>query len=437
MGRGPRVLCPDRAQLYWDLVDLESQIEADHLVRVVWSFVDGLDLGALYDRIRARDDVAGRPTADPKLLLALWLYATLEGIGSARALERLCGAHAAYRWLCGGVPVNYHGLSDFRTQDGDLLDRILSESVTGLAAEGLVTFEEVAVDGTKLRANAGKGSYRKSAALADWERAARARVDRLKAELDDDPGVSERRRRGALDRAGREIDRRAAAARRKLAQLQAEKAKRARTHKKQESGKRAPEVSTTDPQARRMKMADGAFRPAYNLILAVAPEQQIILGVEPTDRRNDSGLATPMVEQIARRYGRRPARLLLDTNLATQDGIVALAEPLAGGITVYAPPPSDKEDAKPETVRKRAWKRRREPAALQQWRKRMASTAGKVVYSRRRLIETVNGQLKNHGLGHLALRGIDKIRCEVLLHAIAHNIRRGHALRLAAAQSPL
>ena len=138
MARGPRVLRPDRAQLYWDMIDLESQIEADHLARVVWAFVDGLDLSALYERIKARDEVAGRPTADPKVLLALWLYATLDGVGSARALARLCRAHAAYRWLCGGVPVNYHGLSDFRTLDGELLDRLLSESVAGLAAEGLV-----------------------------------------------------------------------------------------------------------------------------------------------------------------------------------------------------------------------------------------------------------------------------------------------------------
>lgn len=430
------MLRPDRAQLYWDMIDLESQIEADHLARVVWAFVDGLDLSALYERIKARDDVAGRPTADPKVLLALWLYATLDGVGSARALERLCRAHAAYRWLCGGVPVNYHGLSDFRTLDGELLDRLLSESVTGLAAEGLVRLDEVAVDGTKLRANAGKGSFRKPAALSDWERAAWARVDRLKAELDCDPGASERRRRGALERAQREIAERAGAARRKLAQLQTEKTKRAKTHKKQESEKGDPEVSTTDPEARRMKMADGGFRPAYNLVLAVAPHEQVILGVEPTDRRNDSGLATPMVEQIERRYGRRPARLLLDTNLATGDEIVALAGHPEGGTIVYAPPPADKKHVKPETLRKRARQRQREPAELKAWRERMASAAGQIVYRRRRLIETVNGQLKNHGLATLALRGRAKIRCEVLIHAIAHNIRRGHALRLAAASPP-
>src|SRR3546814_8875475 len=97
MEQGPRVLRPDRAQLFWDMMDLDSQIGPDHLARVVWAFVAGLDLSPLYARIKARDAVAGRPTPDPRVLLALWLYATLDGVGSARALARLCRAHAAHR----------------------------------------------------------------------------------------------------------------------------------------------------------------------------------------------------------------------------------------------------------------------------------------------------------------------------------------------------
>lgn len=432
MADGPRVLRPDREQLYWDMIDLESQIEADHLVRVVWSFVEQLDLSELYAAIRARDDVAGRPTADPKVLLALWLYATAEGIGSARALERLCRSHAAYRWLCGGVPVNYHGLSDFRAGHGDLLDRVLTESVTSLAAEGLISLEEAALDGTKLAANAGRSSFRDQEGLARFEAAAHQRVQRLRAEVEQDPAASERRRAAAQERAAREVAARAAAARRKLAALQEEKRERAKTHSKAEAGKKEPQASTTDPDARVMKMADGGFRPAYNLLLATAPEGQIILGLAPTDRRNESGLATPMMEQLERRYGRRPARLLLDTRLSTQAEIVAFAEHPQGATQVYSPPPPETAEAEPETARKRTWLRRREPAALQEWRARMASAAGQLVYARRRLAETVNGQLKNHGLRRLVLRGFAKVRCEVLLHAIAHNLRRGHSLRLVA-----
>lgn len=433
MGSGPRVIRADREQLYWDMIDLDSLIEPDHLARVVWVFVEGLDLSALYDRIKARDEVAGRPTPDPKVQLALWLYAVLNGVGSARALARLCREHVAYRWLCGGVPVNYHGLSDFRTLDAALLDRVLSESVAVLAAEGLVDLDEVAVDGTKLQASAGKGSFRRDEDLGRWEQAAQRRIARLQEEAESDPGATDRRQRAARDRAAASVGERASAARRKLAELQAEKAAREKTHKKQEKAKSPPAASTTDPQARMMKLPDGSVRPAYNLLLALAPEAMVIVGLEPTDRRNDSGLATPMIEQLEGRYGARPQRLLVDTNLATQEEIVALAEHPEQPVRVYAPLPAEKENVTAQTARKRARKRAREPEALKAWRQRMASRAGQLLYRRRRVIETVNGQLKNCGLRQLRLRGIEKVRCEALLYAIAHNVRRGHALRLAAA----
>jgi transposase len=431
MAEGPRVLRPDREQLYWDQIDLESQIEADHLVRVIWSFVESLDLSALYAAIRARDDVAGRPTPDPKVLLALWLYATAEGVGSARALERLCRSHAAYRWLCGGVPVNYHGLSDFRVDHGALLDRVLSESVASLVAAGLIRLDEVAVDGTKVEANASKPSYRGADGLAELEAAARARVERLRAELNADPSASERRRRAAGERAARDVAARADAARKKLAKLQEEKKRREKSHRKEEAEKADSQVSTTDPDARMMLMADGGFRPAYNLLISATTGTQVILGLEVSERRNEAGIAQPMVQSLIDRYGHTPTCVLIDTKAATQADIMALAKHPAGRITVYTPPPPDKETATAESIRKRAWRRRREPMVLQEWRTRMASPEGRSIYGRRWHIETINAQLKNHGLSRVLLRGLQKVRCEALLHAIAHNLRRGRALGFA------
>ena len=109
----PRVQRPNRTQLEWRPVDLEARLAADHRARVVWDFVAGLDLRSLYQAIKAVEGHAGRPPIDPAILMALWLYATLEGVGSARALARLCEEHDAYRWICGGVSVNYHTLADF------------------------------------------------------------------------------------------------------------------------------------------------------------------------------------------------------------------------------------------------------------------------------------------------------------------------------------
>ena len=140
------VVRPDRRQLRWDMVDLEGLLPADHRARLVWSFVESLDLSPLYAEVLSREGEAGRPAADPAVLMALWLYATIEGVGSARELKRLAQSDVAYRWLAGGVPVNYHGLADFRVEQGEVLDRLLTQSVTALIDEGLVRLSEIAVD---------------------------------------------------------------------------------------------------------------------------------------------------------------------------------------------------------------------------------------------------------------------------------------------------
>jgi transposase len=151
-------------------------------------------------------ELAGRPAADPKVLLALWLYATLEGVGSARELDRLVGRDIAYRWLAGGVPVNYHGLSDFRVGWSAELDRLLTESVTALVSEGLVELDEIAVDGTKLRSPASARSFTRGGRLERIERQAAERVERLKRELECDPAATTRRRQAAEARAAREAE---------------------------------------------------------------------------------------------------------------------------------------------------------------------------------------------------------------------------------------
>lgn len=430
MAGDARYLEADRSQLRWDMVDLESQLPLEHRARVVWAYVCSLDLSAFYARIGAREGEPGRPPPDPKVLLALWLYASLEGVGSARQLDRLCERDLAYRWLCGGVPVNYHGLSDFRFDHEDLLDRLLSESLTALAAEGLVALDEVAIDGTKVRASAGKGSFRSAGTLAGLEEVMQRQVARLKAEAQSDPGVSERRRQAARQRAAEDIARRAGQARRTLEKLRAEKEARAKRHKKEEAKKGERRASLTDPEARMMRFPDGAVRPGYNLQLAVDPGSGFILAAQTTDRRNDKGLATPLLDQIRRRLRRLPQRLLVDTGYATGEEIVALA---AQQIEVYAPVPPDKPDATPESRRKRAWHRRREPGAVKAWRERMSSEVGQAVYRRRKRIETVNGILKGRGLGFMRVRSMAKVTCVVLLQVLAHNLWRAHTLRIAAA----
>ena len=124
-----RVKRPVRNQIEMTLRDLESLVPEDHPVRAVWEFLRGLDLSGFYRSIKAVVDAPGRPASDPQVILALWVYATIEDVGSARRLDRLCKEHDVYRWLCGGVPVDYHTLSDFRIAHQEELDKLLTEII--------------------------------------------------------------------------------------------------------------------------------------------------------------------------------------------------------------------------------------------------------------------------------------------------------------------
>ena len=161
----PRLREPQRDQIALRAVDIESLIGEDHPVRLIWSYVEELDLSELENRIKARGEQPGHPATSPRLLLALWLYATSEGVGSARALERLCDSHDAYRWLCGGVSVNHHTLATFRIGCTKLLDRLLCDHLAALAKAGLVNLETLAQDGVRVRASAGAASFRREATL--------------------------------------------------------------------------------------------------------------------------------------------------------------------------------------------------------------------------------------------------------------------------------
>jgi transposase len=429
-----RFIRADRYQTRWDVIDLEALLPIDHVARMVWAFVQALDLSALYASIKAREGEPGRPPPDPAVLFALWLYATIEGVGSARQLERLAQRDVAYRWIAGGVPLNYHGLSHFRVAHMELLDRLLSESVTALVAEGLVSLTEIVIDGTKVRANASRESFKTGTKLTRIEAAVTQRLAALKEEVASNPEASSRRQRLAQERGAREVKERAERARAALDRVRAEKEERAKKHPQDEAKKKSePKVSLSDPEARHMRFADGAVRPAYNAQIAAVAKDGIIVSVEMTDRRNDAGLAMPMVDDLVRRYGMAPRRLLVDTLYATTADIAALAEHPAGSVEVFMPTPTESDDITPRGLANRIRARAREPESIKEWRCRMASQAGQDTYRVRKLIERVNANLKNHGFGVLPVRGLIKAKTVALWHALANNLMAAHRLRNQAA----
>jgi transposase len=390
----PRLREPVRDQVELRAVDLEALLPADHPARVIWAYVQELDLSALEQAVRARSHGPGQSAASPRLLMALWLYATSQGIGSARALARLCESHDAYRWLCGGVSVNYHGLADFRTAHPELLDRLLAENVASLSVAGVINLDEVVQDGVRVRASAGSASYRREKKLYKELRKAQRLIERLKQERDDDPDASNRRIRAAQERAAREREARVSAALRHAAEIQAQRARRA--NRKKGTKPSEPRASTTDPQARVMKMPAGGFRPAYNCQIATVAQGQIVIAVEPYMVGSDRGLLRPMIERLTCLYGGRPKRHLVDGGFNKNEDIEWA---FAAGVKVYGPPGNSKHKTDPYAPRAA------DGAGVAAWRRRMKSPHGKGIYKRRAPGECINARFRNWGLRQFTVRG--------------------------------
>ena len=258
--------------------------------------------------------------------MALWLYATLEGAGSARALARLCERHDAYRWICGGVSVNYHSLADFRVEHGGLLDDLLTQSAASLMAEEVVDMQRVSQDGVRVRASAGAASFRRKKTLEQCMKEAEEQVEALRKELDEDPGATSRRQKGARERAADERKKRVTKALAHIPEVET---------KKKAKDKLKARVSTTDPEARVMKMADGGFRPAYNGQFAVDTKTQVLVGVDVSNSGSDQDKMPPMVEQLEKRYGKLPDEILVDGGFASHHAIEEVSKG-EKGCTVYS-----------------------------------------------------------------------------------------------------
>jgi len=415
----PRTQLPDRMQMGWETVCLDDLLAADHQARVVWGFVERQDLSALYDLILAREDRPGRTPVDPKLLLSLWLSATLDGFGSARELERRCSQDLPYRWLCGGVSVNYHTLSDFRVEHGEFLDALLTRDVASLMEEGLVTLNRVAQDGMRVRASAGASSFRRPPTLEECLAQAQAQVEALRKELQGDAAAGTRRQQAARERAAREREERVRRALERSRELQA----KAAADKKEKV-----RVSTTDAEVTVMKMGDGGFRPAANVELATDTGSQIITGYEVTGRGSDQGEMVPMAEQHQERYERIPREILVDGGFAKQEEIEKAQGPQLGA-TVYAPVPKPKDPKRDRFIPLPG-----DSDTIAAWRQRMGTPEAQEIYKERAsTAECVNAIARNRGLRQFTVRGLRKIKAVVALYVLAHNLMRAYALRAAAA----
>lgn len=399
----------NRAQGVMEAVCIDELIAANHRARSFWALLEKLDLSSFYAAIRAREGEAGRPALDPRVLCCLWLYATSEGIGSARHLARLCERDAPYRWICGGIHVSAHTLSNFRVGKEAALDELLTDLLAVLMRRGVVRIERVAQDGVRVRANAGAASFRREGSLRRCQRAAKALVRKTRQELDAPARDESRQKAAAKVRAAEEIEARVSKA---LEELEEVRSSRIRQKTKPQSEMRA---STTDPEARVMRMPDGGYRPGYNAQLATDTESRIVVGVSVTHTGSDRNQLTPMLEEIERRTGRLPDEHLVDGGYVNREAIEAAAEQ---GVAVYAPQAKQREGA--STLRQK------DGEGVAAWRERMDSRAGLEVYKERcSTSETVNADLRQwRGLRQLPVRGAHKVLSVLLWMVLSYDLMR-------------
>jgi transposase len=419
---GLRLETAERRQVEFQQSCLDDLLGPDHRARQVWDYVEDLDLSDLYGRVQTTVQSSGRPAIDPAILVSLWLYATMEGVGSARLLDRLCKSDLAYLWLLGGVTVNYHTLADFRTSAGETLDHLLSQSLTGLIACGAVDVSTLAVDGMKMQSLASGRSFRSVGRLAELHRSAVTTVRKLRAEIEEDPTASERRLKARRLAAAEDRERRLRQARKAHAKIEQGRDQEAvEQRRKERKNQKEARASSSDPQARIMKMGDGSFRPAYNVQIKTAANGAHIVGISVTDQGSDQGLLTEAVDEIERRYGLKPKQLLADAGYRSKAGIEVLHK---RRIKLFCPLPR-RSKTNP------ALPKRGDGRGTIAWRRRMAGEQGQSTYRRRFATERPHAHMRNHGLRRLLVRGIDKVKAVVLWHVHAFNFMQFKRLGLA------
>jgi transposase len=415
----PRINAPDRSQVDPNPKRIDELISASHKARLVWVLVEGLDVTELYEEIKSVEGHAGRPATDPRILVALWVYATDEHISSAHELARRCGDCDPYKWICGGVHVNYHTLSDFRVQHPEWLGKQVVENIAALRAEGLVSLDKLGQDGMRVRANAGNDSFKKAEKLSQLLEEAQQQWDQLQDEFEETESCSSAKR-AAQERAARERIERLKQAQEEVKQVAEQREKR-----KKGDGETA-RASTTAPEARRMKMADGGTRPALNVQFDTDLKSLVIVGADVVQSGSDSGQIEPMVQQIEADHGPLPedGEYYVDGGFASNADLESVGN---RGVTVYAPIKA--VEKKKRNGQDPYAPKPSDTPQVASWRQRMGTEEAQEKYKQRCKTEFPNATCRNRGLQQFLVRGLSKVKTVILWYVLTHNLFRMVALR--------
>jgi transposase len=406
----------------------------DHLAYFVSDVVDQLDLSAM-DRVYG-DEKRGQPPYDPRMMTKLLVYAYCVGVFSSRRIERRLVEDIAFRVLAADNQPNFRTISDFRKIHLQTLEGMF-EQVLKIALEaGALKVGRVALDGTKIKANASKHKAMSYDRMKEKERDLRAEVREMMAQAEAADAEEDKRygdRRG--DELPAELARRETRlkaireAKRALEARAREKAAAEGGDPKQAKPKDKDQYNFTDPESRIMKGPDG-FIQGYNAQAAVEPTLQLIVGQTVTAAPNDKEQLEPMVAVIEEQSGQRPDEILADSGYCSEKNLDALES--AGNperrIEGFIATERQKHDEY-----KQPCPRGPLPAGasrVDRMRRKLKTKAGKAVYAARKtIVEPVFGQIKQaRGFRQFLTRGIDKVRGEWALVCLTHNVLKLYRL---------
>jgi transposase len=380
----------------------EETLPSDHRARMLWQIVERLDLSAFLAEAKAVEGQQGRDQTSVRMLLTLWLYAISVNVGSGREIERRSKSDPAFQWIVGDKRVGRTKLNEFRTSHPKALEKIFKDVVGVLLSKGLVSLDLAAMDGTRVRASASGPSFRRASSLADCRRQAALHLRAVLAQADDADDTQQQKVREAK---ARDYERRVNEAIAVMRELQADNL-----------GDKEPRSSTTDAEARVMKMPGGGFFPAYNVQLATAGDPEggprTIVGVRVTNVGSDFGSVGPMLDDIERNCEARPSILLADAGHASiadlkaadERGVTALIAPRRKSMAKVSNPGED--------------------PVIASWRERMRTDEAKQqMRARSGLCELSNAHIKTRfAMASLLVRGLTKVTCMVLLTALTANL---------------
>ncbi len=405
----------DQDQLLLLPPSVREWVEPGDLAHLIDDVVECLDLSAIEAVYEA--ELRGAPPYHPVMMTKLWLYAYAVGVTSSRRLAKLVGRDVGVMMLAAGNRPDFRTLNSFRQRHLRELAGLFKQVLKVCRKKGLLGMQHVAIDGTKLRANASKHTAMSYGRMKDEEERIGKEVEAWFKEADRVDAAEDRlygeEQGEELPAELRNAERRRQAIKEAMAELEQEA---------EAAGKEAPlakaQRNFTDSESRIMKSGEGAFIQAYNGQAAVDAKSQIIVAADLSNQAADSVQLLPMVDLVRHNLGRNPEQISADAGYCSEANLQALR---GRRLDPYIATGKRSRDRNlPPAPRGRI------PTSFslrQRMERKLLTKAGRAAYRlRQQVAEPVFGQIKNKGLVRLLLRGEDKCRAEWLLHCTGHNL---------------